>query len=548
MFPLLAVMQQSIPKVSAALRGTFTPYSKEFSHSDGVSDTFQMPPNKDGQTGTASMNISYTLTVGNPEEVEAVIIPPGDYDKWMPEAGDDENSDGNKLDVKVILQKKGQPGSKPAQGATFKFELVDVSKEPGICLNWPPKAQVKDPPDFDLKIDKDNPYFDRKLPNNPAEDGQSATSKGNLKEVTLSIVSHDYGAWGKLKVTATLEKDKTTIVAHLKDKPDIEVLSIPEDNNGNHVADAWEEIVAPPGAAADSDDDSHPKGNGDAGDALSLYEEYRGFMINGQHFRTDPNYKDVFVDDMDDMTTGSYDASGIDVHVVRHEEINFNWSTRNHETINFNHGFAHLGDKYVLWLKDNAKLREQGFLGLARCGPADHLKPGLPKTCASIDVALDSALGEPRQGQDRFVVLRQVVAHELAHGTNVWHHGDTDYKVNYVYKPSAGGDLYQYKGPWSVAATGGQESGVQECIMRYYGPSCYESENGHWSWYRGLSMVHGESYPPIEAPGTIFCDSKTGTGVNDPKGGTLQDGRNLPKAGNATRGDCMHQFSVNDLK
>jgi hypothetical protein len=63
MFPLAAVMQQSIEKVSAALHGTFTAYSKQFSGSNGVSNTFEMPPNNDGQTGTASLNLSYSLKV-----------------------------------------------------------------------------------------------------------------------------------------------------------------------------------------------------------------------------------------------------------------------------------------------------------------------------------------------------------------------------------------------------------------------------------------------------------------------------------------------------
>lgn len=65
MLPLLAVMQQSIQKVSAALHGTFTPYSKQFSGSNGVSNTVELPPNNDGQTGTASLNLSYSLKVSH---------------------------------------------------------------------------------------------------------------------------------------------------------------------------------------------------------------------------------------------------------------------------------------------------------------------------------------------------------------------------------------------------------------------------------------------------------------------------------------------------
>jgi hypothetical protein len=84
--------------------------------------------------------------------------------------------------------------------------------------------------------------------------------------------------------------------------------------------------------------------------------------------------------------------------------------------------------------------------------------------------------------------------------------------------------------------------------MRYPGKKFYEFPGGKWTWQHASQSVSGYEYEPDEPVGTIFCDTDKGTGVNDSNGGTLPDGRKLPKAGNASIGDCMHQFSVNDLK
>jgi hypothetical protein len=94
-----------------------------------------------------------------------------------------------------------------------------------------------------------------------------------------------------------------------------------------------------------------------------------------------------------------------------------------------------------------------------------------------------------------------------------------------------------------VAVQGGQESGVEECIMRYHATSFYETAKGHIQWEKpDGSLQRGTEYPPIEPAGTVFCDDYRGTGVNDPHrpGG--------PKAGNALRGKCRTRFCVNDSK
>ncbi len=94
--------------------------------------------------------------------------------------------------------------------------------------------------------------------------------------------------------------------------------------------------------------------------------------------------------------------------------------------------------------------------------------------------------------------------------------------------------------PLWVAAQGGQESGVENCIMRYPGELLYESPGGEFGWKRGGEVKRGTWYPPPEPPGHIFCDNRTGTGVNaaNRPGG--------PKAGDATEGDCLGQFCLKD--
>ena len=48
------------------------------------------------------------------------------------------------------------------------------------------------------------------------------------------------------------------------------------------------------GAAGD-DSDNTPTANGDDGDGLSAFEEFRGFIVMGNHVRTNPAFKDIFV-------------------------------------------------------------------------------------------------------------------------------------------------------------------------------------------------------------------------------------------------------------
>jgi hypothetical protein len=433
--------------------------------------------------------------------------------------------------VKVVLQKKGQRGKKPLQRrAKFKFELVEVSKEPGVCLNWPPKYQVKKEPDFDLKIDpriEKNPIIIKE--GKIAKDGQSAETPKGMQEAYIAITSYDWGAYGKLKVTAILDDDNWPVEAHLEDKPDVNALKIPQDDNNNHIADAWERrIVILPSELAESDEDSLPEGDGTPGDGFSLYEEYRGFRVKGRHIRTDPNQKDVFIRDQNKLGIGYYGFSFLRPHVVDWNEFYSDVGSNdpNQFVINFNYHTAHLGDQHLIYMM---AADCPGCLGEAI---PEESPIGPPKTCQLVRIDINKL---NRLGWEK---TSATIAHELAHCSNVSHHGDNNYKVKeYKYHDRKTGFYEIQKSPVgrTVAAMGGQNSGDMECVMRYNSAYLYETPFGPYSWEKIIpgepsTTVYGEPYPR-EPAGLIFCEAQAGTGPLGP----------------AKRGNCLAQFCVTDV-
>lgn len=251
--------------------------------------------------GSGLPYVQGTVTVtwnlgGKPQDVEAVIIPFQGFEGWIPEGGKDEDTEGGfPFVVDAKLRLKNKPDKETSEKAKFKFELIDTSKEPGLCLNAPKKDKAKR--SFDLKFKQDeNP--DLKVSN----EGQTAQSKEYQESETAVVSSYDWGAYGKLKVTATLASGEQ-VIAHVEGKPQQEMLVIPCDENDNRVADEWEKQtgVFDKKLPANWDGAEEPKGQKAAGDGISLYEKYRGFEFEGIYERLDPNQKYLFVHDPDEI-------------------------------------------------------------------------------------------------------------------------------------------------------------------------------------------------------------------------------------------------------
>jgi hypothetical protein len=460
-----------------------------------------------------------------PEEVEAAFKA-GEYESWVPKAGENEEDPGNILSIQARVYKKDKPDEQSPKKARFRFQLVGVSQEKGVCLNWPQPKDLKG--GYDLKFDPaSNPDLE------VAKDGLSATSKELSYSATAVITSYDWGGWGTVMVTAYPE-NSGTLSAHREEDKSKYDLSIPKDENNNHIADSWEDANVAGSANADADDDMLPAGDGHQGDGFPTYEEYRGFRAKGVHIQTNPFQKDIFVWDPSNLGLGYFDQSGLTVHLVSAYEWDFQSGDTNPRVINFNRGNASMGAQHLLYLKNE---NMPGLYGLA-----DGTGPGVPKTCKAvkIDVARCRATNEQE--------LKCTIAHELSHASNAWHHGQTNYDI-------ATWERLQPDGSWksfhytsgakrSVAAQGGQESGAETCVMRYDGEGLYENPNGPLRWRKPDGTVQrGDVYPPAELAGTLYCDKPDGTGVNAPGGY-----HGVSKAGNASKGDCKHQICVNDMR
>jgi hypothetical protein len=509
--------------------------------------------------GDGKLHVSYTLAWNcEPTDIDAVIVPIDGYESWLPRASSSPGTPGNALrfEVKLVDTKTGkEPKDKTAY---FQCDLLEVSKEPGSCMNSP--SGETEP---DLKfLSTDNPDMETVAP-----DGQAAKSKEKLKKCRLSISSYDGGAYGSLKVTAHLN-DGRTILAHLEGKEGD--ISLPYDEDGNHMADAWEEARGVKGKDPGSDDDEQPLGDRNKGDGLTLWEEYRGFLGGGQHFRTDPKTKDLFICD----TVGGRSKRGINrfaalsrlnVHdKLTEAELD---STR---IINRNHGEGpHVVDQHGLLLDSGDNGGISKVVANSPGTPKDIDRVLISRTIAD---TITKKLCDTEKAYEYFTVI---LAHELFHCCNVWHHGDGRDTILYWKSKTVGGEkvLFEYETQADIDSEGkgypitvyfgeddsrlyspelpvwdnpfpvymgnlyGQHSGNEDCVMRY---DISKARYGGGTGYGGRYCLFWECQEPV---GQRLCNSPKGTGIN-------QEGR---KTGSrysdaaSGRGNCADQICVNDL-
>jgi hypothetical protein len=469
--------------------------------------------------------VSYDLHQSGEAETEVELVPADEYPDWLPQADEDEKTIGNDIDVGIVAHAKGDPSLKPPKKVVkYTITLEGTSQEKGVDCNWPPSEDATT--DYDMKIDPDNGWI------KVADDkGQSAVTKEEgLTEFRVTINSYDWGGYTKLKVVAELE-DGQSVEAHVRGHSDQDSLSIPQDDNNNHIADRWEHQFNVKNPDASADDDNKPDGDGDNGDSIALYDEYRGFSVRGTHERFSPETKDLLVYDGLDLGAGLYpQATGVSVHLIQGRELTQKGAAKNIYVVT---GNSHYGDVYALNLRPEAL--DDGLIGLALGGP------GVPRDI--IRVIVDTSkiarlLGDAAEPQKE-----STIAHELGHATNIWHHGERppDYMVDNVRCTLKDGSTQQFPrvAGWTVATQGGSYSGNDTCLMRYISASFYENANGACWWIHDGTLRKGWGYGSVDSPGTTLCPSGAGTGVNDPS-----DPNN--RAGNASpgRGNCIHKFCL----
>jgi len=534
-----------------------------------------------------SAGTDWSFLPGPPEEEELIVSIPS-YTTWLPEGGPDEvtRPSGKELEIRGTVQKKGGGAPKfPPDSITFT--LLSRSSEPGVAMNFPQKSKLKSPAKPDLRFDQD--LNTPKSLQVADEDGASAhtTSAPQDGKATALLSTYDWGGYGILQVTA-VAADGTQLTGELDTDRSKTEIEIPKRTLPSQIGDSWKSDEGVPDGASDLDDsETNPAGSGEPGDGLSLYEEYRGFILNGTHSRksqndhVDPLQKDVFVRNCiggaaDGGIRRFKQGSGLLVHSrIRDSELPGGKGCPGNvpiddadRVINFNSsGATHVVDEHALvMIQDStadANIAEGG--------------PGLPRQVNRVIIKDNNGIvgttddGEPVVDGDKRARYARTVAHELGHGVNVQHHGDGD--MRHVEWRDVGGIIVEqgveYQKDKSYTPVGpareivvfteentpltsaqlglpevvyvgvqhGEHSGHEDCFMRYESAEAFVP-----------APPLSEITPPIrywvgsETAGPQMCDEKDGTGVNS-------DDRPVPpgpRYGDAANGNCQGQVRVND--
>lgn len=282
----------------------------------------------------------------------------------------------------------------------------------------------------------------------------------------VTITAVDYGAVGKLRAFAKSEDCGDWLPIPIRVGTETrDALTIPLDKDNNLIADALE---AYRGIDSAADDDSEPQGNGMAGDGLTAFDEYRGFMIRGatcpvlgapppvdpeaplpepfpdepatfpgwgdEHIRTKPHHKDLFVHTLDPelgLMVGQFAwASGLSVHLICEPHyvdndtriINF---TLQHSEFRQWRGkqLTHAEPQHGVHVAA-VDFPPSGGVGVALQAEWNSELMGPPKFTLAVLVY------KPPRRSDRigagvvFSNLNEILVHELLHAVGVPHHAD----------------------------------------------------------------------------------------------------------------------------
>jgi hypothetical protein len=173
----------------------------------------------------------------------------------------------------------------PPVAGSATMSLSHVSAFKGIAMNASMRHRSDDAPDVEAVTTT-----------------AAFASTDNVARFDLDV--YDYGAIATATVTHGSGPSQSTAQ-----------LRIPLDADGNALPDAgWLASdstqgvtttlhVAGTGASAD-DTDPGPAGTTAVGDGLTRYEEYRGFLVQGTHVRTNPGVMDLFINYQNTLSLG----------------------------------------------------------------------------------------------------------------------------------------------------------------------------------------------------------------------------------------------------
>jgi len=512
--------------------------------------TFEHEERGSNATGGDSIHRSRVLLHPVYDDVELEVTVEG-YTKWRPKGSIEKPLEpGNSLVARATLKSKtGKLKELPAV-KLFKFELIDTSREPGVCLNWPLGSKDQD---YDLRLalvaggtlSKADQQLDVAVPRADPEGQPYAETRIN---------SYDFGGRASLLVRCTLEDGRELLGLMKQEGGNHALVPLPLRFSGDWIAKQWREDRHVIGLAARADDENAPLGDGTRGDGLTLYEEYRGWVENGRHIEGDPQTKDFFIL----LQKAGIALAGVaKFQQLTGLNVHYKFTAKEFPGSRIVNANRDLGPNVTDQHGVIVRIRK-GLPGVSDAVGG----PGNPKMISAVLLMSDLA----SVSADYAAIT---VAHELGHCVNLWHHGDCDHKVGWVVVE---GKLYEGRPDGTVTGEifvvneqvenltptvvdmaldvqaqppphnhfilpmgcdQGQHSGAEDCIMRY---DCsrtfvYRDRPDLRFWLFDEPVGHG------------LCTSAEGTGVND-KDRTEKQSRYGPAL--AGRGDCLHQIHVTD--
>ena len=391
------------------------------------------PAGWDGEWDIA-LNVSWQIDVTLPP-VELVITIPG-YDEWRPEGNIKEvTKPGNKLVARATVAPTVGQGTFVPKVKNIRLELLDSSREPGVCMNWPLDAKDKD---YDLRLVA-------------VAGGELSKSDQILKVIDphkndagqyyaeTQIDSYDFGGRASLRAVCLLN-DGREIEGVMKDVG--EMPKLPKMKSPGWVADSWKKAHHVE-KFPDDDDDEKIEGQKDNGDGFTLYEEYRGWVENGKHIEGDPKGKDLFVLNLFKAKADAQNGINLFAALSKlrvHSKLRPSEMSETTRLMNGNRRDAPKNkDQHGVWVKvfTKAALGDEGAKTvLNKAGVA-----GRPALVDGIGILArndtESIFNQPFNlpARDMIMAYDRAIAHELLHSVGVEHHGDAnrDYKIDLFY-------------------------------------------------------------------------------------------------------------------
>ena len=428
------------------------------------------------QREEVSGTFSMTITPDKPEKYVAYFEPVGGqqaYEQWMPEGySETPRQHGNFIDIRISMERTSEPGKDLTKEARYiKWELPadEVSRVIGYANNAPQKTDFtrkQNPPDKRSTIADMQLRLTTQLADTSVEILKATSDTES--SYTIRVYAFDYGAFSRLTAHVVLA-DSTEIIAsdRASGKP---FLLLPKREGDSKVATYFKQMSKALDKKDEADDEQMPGGDRYPGDGFSLYEEYRGFMENGKHFRGDPKAKDVMIYDgintarsRDGISTYELVLNDYTGHVVkthhkfREEEfgVERDYCTETERDCLFTYGVVplsetrclnynnlpalHLVDQHGICIMKTEKklgfaLASPNVGGL--CGPpvnydmlvisADFKDDSTGWSRTRADVDSNGNITVNPNGASLIITdeYARTLAHEMLHYTGVNHHGD----------------------------------------------------------------------------------------------------------------------------